>query len=158
MLTFYLHSISAISLTILYFAALVAIGATLQLILGNQGSTSALVEARETLATGLGFLAIALPLWWLHWRRLLGRFSQGDETAAGVNRFYLYTVLCLNAIVILFSGGLGLRSLGRLALGVADDLPSDLINGGVFLSSLGLSVVIWRHHWRQFQTRRIDNQ
>ncbi len=142
-------------MTALYFAALVAIGATLQLILGSQGPASELIEARETLATGLGFLAIALPLWWLHWRRLLGGFAQGDEEAGGAHRFYLFTVLCLNAIIVLFGGGLGLRSLGRLALGVADEIPSDLINTGVFLSSLGLSAAIWRHHWRQFQAHRI---
>lgn len=151
MLNFYLYSISAISISTLYFAALVAIGGGLRLIFGTQGPVSELVDARETLATGFGFLSIALPLWWLHWRRVLQREHQEASPPGDGHRFYLFTVICLNAVIILFGGGLGISILGRLVLGVTDDLPTALVNGGVFLSSLALSMALWRHHWQQFR-------
>ncbi len=152
MLNFYLYSISAISLSTFYFAALLALGGLLQLLFGIQEPPASHSAARETLATGLGFLAVALPLWWLHWRRVLARGGQPDALPGDGHRFYLFSVICLNAVVILFSGGLGIAGLGHLVLGVAEDLPGDLVSTGVFLGGFLLSGALWRHHWQQFRS------
>jgi hypothetical protein len=147
MLNFYLYSISSVSLTAFYIATLVAIGNLLSLLLGvNTG-----VSTRGNIAGGLGFALVSLPVWWLHWRWLRNQFAQAAGAAVNWHRFYLFTIVCLNAIAMLFSGGLGITALARLGLRASGDTGATFAQAGLYLSCLGLSAGLWLHHWRQFR-------
>jgi hypothetical protein len=147
MLNFYLYSISAISLSIFYFAVLVAVGGVLRLLSGTSPLDQ--LAAQETLARGAGFALLGLPLWWLHWRWLRDQFSKASGYAVTWHRFYLFTIVCLSAIVMLFAGGAGFSGLLELVLG--GSAAAELENTGVYLAALVLSSALWLHHWRQFK-------
>ncbi len=150
MLNFYLYSITAISLSVFYFAALVAVGGTLRLLLGAGAAPIERLAAQEMLAGGAGFAALAFPLWWLHWRWLRAQFSNASGPVVAWHRFYLFTIVCLSAVVVLVAGGVGLSGVLQLILG-AGLSAGKLENTGVYLASLALSGALWLHHWRQFK-------
>lgn len=151
MLNFYLYSISAISLSAFYVATLVVVGQLLSLALGAPVSPLVQAEIRQTLADGLGFLVVSLPLWWLHWNALRRQFRQAAGSVVAWHRFYLFTVVCLNVVIILVAGSLGITGLIRQILGVGPQSAGDLARNGVFLTSLVLSLALWWHHWSQFR-------
>jgi hypothetical protein len=148
MLNFYLYSISAISLSVFYFSALVAVGGLLRLLIGAPVSDP--YTAQETLSRGAGFAMLALPLWWVHWRWLRSQFFKASGYALAWHRFYLFTIICLTAIAMLLAGGVGLS--GVLELTLSGSLgASEMENTGVYLATLLLSGALWLHHWRQFR-------
>jgi Domain of unknown function (DUF5671) len=154
MLNFYLYSISAIALTTFYFAALVVVNGVLQIIFNGSLKPSDQRQVMAVIAGGLGYLLIALPLWWMHWRWLRQEFEHAQETSIPWHRFYLFTIVCLNAIAILILGSLGIAAVARLGLGVADSSGRDLSQAGVLLFAMALSAALWAHHWGQFKGGR----
>jgi hypothetical protein len=154
MLNFYLYSITAISLGTFYLAAIVVVSGILRLGLAAPGTLLARENAMEMVAGAFGYLVIALPLWWLHWRWLRIEFAHADGTEIPTHRFYLFTIVCLNALAVLLLGSLGIAGIARMGLGVAGPGDSDLAEAGVFLFAMALSGLLWLHHWNQFKGGR----
>jgi len=146
MLNVYLYSVTSISLTTFYIAAIVLVNGLLRLWLGVDIDE----EAGRAIAGGAGFAMVSLPLWWVHWRWLRWQFRQTEAPDTMWHRFYLFTVICLNAIVILIAGSVGLANLISAALGVSETTTRGLINAGTALCASTLALSIWLHHWRQF--------
>ena len=147
MLNFYLYSVTSISLAVFYVAALVLVNGLLQLWLGGDVSPS----TSKSIAAGLGFATVACPMWWVHWRWLRLQFSQAKGGAITWHRFYLFTIVCLNAMAMLIGGGIGITTLTGALLGLSDSLATGVAGAGVALFALGLSIGLWLHHWHQFK-------
>ena len=105
MLNLYLYSVTSISLLLFYVAILVFVRGSFLLVIGGDLDQYAI----RTIASGVGYAAVAFPIWWIHWGwlRQLFKRAKGDEVLG--HQFYLFTVVCLNAMAILFAGGLGSR-------------------------------------------------
>ena len=151
MLNFYLYSITAISLAVFYTAAIVVVNGILQLIFPASPVLLVRQETVERVAGALGFLLIALPLWWLHWRWLRAEFNRAEGSAVSWHRFYLFTIVCLNALAILLLGSLGISGAVRLSLGVVEPIGANLSQTGMLLFAMVLSTLLWVHHWSQFK-------
>ncbi|MDX1437242.1 MAG: DUF5671 domain-containing protein [Anaerolineales bacterium] len=153
MLNFYLYSITAISLAAFYTAAIIAVNGFLRLAF-NATQIPGDQEIMEGIAAALGFLLIALPIWWLHWRWLRVEFTRAEGSAVSWHRFYLFTIVCLNALAILLIGSMGITGVMRIGLGIATTGGQDFARTGVFLFALLLSTLLWVHHWGQFKGGR----
>lgn len=151
MLNFYLYSISSISLTLFYFATLIGIGGLLRYALGLASTPAEIASLQESIAGGLGFGLIAFPTWWLHWRWLRNQFKEAAGPSVDWHRFYLFTIVCLNALALLITGSIGLGGLLRLALGAGPEAADTLARAGLALTGWALSTGLWVHHWRQFR-------
>ena len=154
MLNFYLYSISAIALAAFYTAAIVLANGVLRLALNPPVTLLARNDLIETVASAFGILVISLPIWWLHWRWLRAEFPRALGAAVSWHRFYLFTIVCLNALAVLLLGSLGIAGLARISLGVAGAGRGDLSQAGVFLFATALSGLLWFHHWGQFKGGR----
>jgi hypothetical protein len=148
MLNFYLYSVSSVSLATFYVATLILISGFLRLVF-NVGSD---YDNREAIAGGLGFLLVSFPLWMIHWRWLREQFDRQDDRSNILHRFYLFTVVCLNAIAVMIGGSIGATALANLLLSVGGDVPGTWIRAGVSLSATTMSLILWLHHWRQLQS------
>ncbi len=148
MLHFYLYSVTSISLVTLYVATLVLVKGVLRLLLGVEPDDA----SREAVANGLGFLVIALPLWIVHWRWLRGQFARAQGGGVTAHRFYLFTVVCLNALAIMVGGSMGARALANAILGVGPESAQVWVRTGVAFTAMGLSLFLWLHHWRPLVT------
>lgn len=146
MLNFYLYSVTSISLTLFYFGFLVFVRGAFLLIFDTDADDAAI----RTLASGLGYAVVSFPLWWMHWDWLRQRFSQAEGDDVLGHQFYLFSVVCLNAMAILFAGGVGVSSLVKYLLGAGDSSASGMAASGVLIFTMLLSMALWRHHWRQF--------
>ena len=147
MLNFYLYSVTSISLTVFYIASIVLVNGLLRLFLGIEIDES----ASKNIAAGAGFATVSLPMWWIHWRWLQQQFKQAEGEAVTWHRFYLFTIVCLNAMAILISGSIGVMGLVGVTLGVADGGAEAAVSAGVALFAALLSVGLWLQHWRQFR-------
>ncbi len=147
MLNFYLYSVTSISLTVFYIAAVVLVNGLLRLWLGVDTGE----ETRKAIAGGAGFISVSLPMWWIHWRWLRLQFSQTQATDITWHRFYLFTIVCLNAMAILIGGSIGVTNLAGIILAIGDTTAKSLANAGIALFALLLSGGLWLHHWRQFK-------
>lgn len=154
MLNFYLYSITAISLAIFYAASIIVVNGILQLAFPAGPVPPARQDTIELIAGALGFFLIALPLWWLHWRWLRAEFSRAEGSAVSWHRFYLFTIVCLNALAILLLGSQGISGAVRLSLGVVEPVGRTMSQTGMLLFALALSTLLWGHHWRQFKGGR----
>lgn len=142
MLNFYLYSVSALTLATSYAATLIFVDGLLRYLFGvDTGYAS-----REAMANGLGFALVATPLWLVHWR-WLGRLSADSEPTTG-HRFYLFTVVCLNAVAVMVAGSIGVTGLLRLLLGLEWPAANAAVSVGVALMACGLSAWLWWHHVR----------
>ncbi len=144
MFNFYLYSVTSVSLVTLYVATLVLVKGLLRLALGVEPDYA----SREAVANGLGFLVIALPLWVIHWRWLRQQFVRAQGGAVTAHRFYLFTVVCLNAMAIMVGGSLGATALANAILGVSSGGADVWVRTGVAFTAMGLSLFLWLHHWR----------
>lgn len=146
MLNVYLYSVTSISLTVFYVACLVFARGAFLFIFGAESGQ----EAVRIFAGGLGFAAVAFPIWWIHWGWLRKQFERAEGDSVLGHRFYLFSVVCLNAIAMLFAGGVGISSLAKYLFGAGNTSPSAMAGTGMLVFSLLLSFVLWRHHWLQF--------
>jgi hypothetical protein len=149
MINFYLYSVSSISLFLFYAAALSFVKGIFHYV----AAAGAGAEALGAIASGLGYAAVAFPLWWLHWGWLRRQFDSDRSDQQVWHQFYLFTVVCLNVMVMLFAGGVGISSLLGYVLGARAITPEAASRSGLLVSALLLSFVLWRHHWRQFTSR-----
>lgn len=140
MLNFYLYAVSALTLATGYGAALIFVHGLLSYLLGvDTGYAS-----RTDMANGLGFVVVATPLWLVHWQ-WLRRQSGGSDPSPG-RRFYLFTVICLNAVAVMAAGSIGVTGLLRLLLGLEWPAAGAAVPVGVALTACVLSGWLWWHH------------
>ncbi|MDH3943788.1 MAG: DUF5671 domain-containing protein [Anaerolineae bacterium] len=149
MINFYLYSVTSISLLLFYTATLTFTKGAFYVVLGADDGNDGL----QAIASGLGYAAVAFPLWWLHWSWLRKQFdaAKGDQNLW--HQFYLFSVVCLNILVMLFAGGVGVASMLEYLLGAGDLAPRAVARTGVLVATLLLSFTLWRHHWQQFTQR-----
>jgi uncharacterized membrane protein len=147
MFNFYLYSVTSITLTAFYTGAVVLVNGLLRLWLGVDTSEATL----KSIAIGTGLVTVAFPSWWLHWRWLKLQFDRAQGTAVAWHRFYLFTIICLNAMAILIGGSIGVANLMGVALNISDAVAKDVATAGIALFVLLLSIGLWRHHWGQFK-------
>ena len=140
MLNFYLYSVTALTLATSYGATLVFVHGLLSYLLGVDMDYA----SRSALANGLGFALVATPLWRIHWH-WLGSRSVEEEAATG-HRFYLFTVVCLNAVAVMVAGSIGVTGLLRLFLGLEWPVAPAAVTASVALIACGLSAWLWWHH------------
>ncbi len=153
MLNIYLYSVSSISLLILYIAGYVLFDAMLRFLFGVDTG----ISTRQAIAAGLGYTAIAFPLWHIHWRwltqhvdRLTDSAIRNPQSAIEFHRRYLFTVTAINIAAMLFGGGISIMSLAQLALGASTDVGMTCVNIGRAFFIFLLSTALWLHHWQEF--------
>lgn len=146
MLNFYLYSVTSISLFMFYFATMVFVRGSFLLIIGGDADQAGI----RSLAIGLGYAAVAFPLWWVHWGWVRKQFKHAEGDAIQGHHFYLFSVVCLNAMVILFAGGMGISSLVKILFGAGNTTVEGMASSGVMIFALLLSIALWHHHWWQF--------
>ena len=154
MLNFYLYSVTSISLAAFYFAAVYLVSGVLRFALGVDADT----QVRNAIASGLGIVVAALPLWYVHWGWLREQFRQAKPEDVGFHRFYLFTVVCLSAMALLVSGSVAVTRLMNIALGVGPGTTASAAQAATALATFGLSFAIWILHWGQFQGGRGEMQ
>lgn len=147
MLNVYLYSVSVVSLSAFYLAALVLVNNALKLAFGVEVD----LETRQFVAGSAGVILATLPMWSIHWRWLRRQFNQAAVNEVFFHRFYLFTVICLSAMAILISGSLTVSHLLGLLLHLHTTSAAGLQKTLTALSVLGVSISIWVHHWRQFK-------
>lgn len=144
-MTRYLYSATALLLSIFYGAVVVTVTALLHLLSGAESD----FQTRQTLATGLGVMVVAGPLWWLHWR---GLCWQSEQTAAPAvqqqYRTYLAVVAGLAIFAIFSSAGASVTLFMRIALGLAEDSQAGWTQGLPWMIALVAATVIWWLHWQ----------
>ena len=150
MLNFYLYSVTSISLAAFYFAAVYLVSGVLRFALGVDGDAA----VRNAIATGLGIVVAALPLWYVHWRWLREQFQRAKPGDVAFHRFYLFTIVCLSALALLISGSVAVTRLMNIALGVGPGPTVSAANAATALATFVLSLTIWLLHWGQFQGGR----
>jgi len=149
MLNFYLYSVSALTLATSYGALLIFVQGFLSYLLGvDTGFAS-----REAMANGLGFALVATPLWLVHWRWLCRQSADGEQATG--HRFYLFTVICLNALALMIAGSIGVTGLLRLLLGLEWPAANAAVTVGVALTACGISAWLWWHHVAALGTTRL---
>ena len=149
MLKFYLYSVSALTLVTSYGATLIFIHGLLSYLFGvDTGYAS-----REAMANGLGFALVATPLWLVHWH-WLGQQAVDAEQTTG-HRFYLFTVVCLNALAVMVAGSIDVTGLLRLLLGLEWPAAPAALSVRVALVACGLSAWLWWHHVQALGSRGV---
>ena len=152
MLNIYLYSVSSISLIILYVAGYVLFDALLRFLFGVDTG----ISTRQAIAAGLGYTAIAFPLWRIHWQWLTQHIATGHSalriphSAFDFHRRYLFIVTGINIAAMLFGGGISIMSLAQLALGASTDVGMTCVNIGRAFFIFLLSTALWLHHWQEF--------
>ena len=152
MLNVYLYSVSSISLIILYVAGYVLFDALLRFLFGVDTG----ISTRQAIAAGLGYTAIAFPLWRIHWQWLIQHIVTGQpalqtpHSALDFHRRYLFIVTGINIAAMLFGGGISIMSLAQLALGASTDVGMTCVNIGRAFFIFLLSTALWLHHWQEF--------
>lgn len=153
MLNIYLYSVSSISLIILYVAGYVLFDALLRFLFGVDTG----ISTRQAIAAGLGYTAIAFPLWRIHWQWLIQHIVSGSPLAIRNSQFaidfhrrYLFIVTGINIAAMLFGGGISIMSLAQLALGASTDVGMTCVNIGRAFFIFLLSTALWLHHWQEF--------
>ncbi len=152
MLNIYLYSVSSISLIILYVAGYVLFDALLRFLFGVDTG----ISTRQAIAAGLGYTAIAFPLWRIHWQWLIQHIATGQpalqapHSALDFHRRYLFIVTGINIAAMLFGGGISIMSLAQLALGASTDVGMTCVNIGRAFFIFLLSTALWLHHWQEF--------
>ncbi|MBP8108968.1 MAG: hypothetical protein KBG20_17650 [Caldilineaceae bacterium] len=150
MLNFYLYSVTSISLAAFYFAAVYLVSGVLRFALGVDADD----QVRTAIASGLGIVVAALPLWVVHWRWLREQFRQARPEDVAFHRFYLFTIVCISALALLVSGSVAVTRLMNIALGVGPDTTLSAAHAATAFATFMLSLTIWLLHWGQFQGGR----
>lgn len=144
-MTRYLYSATALLLTIFYGAVVITVTALLHLLSGVESD----FQTRQTLATGLGVMVVAGPLWWLHWRGLRWQSEQrAAPTVQQQYRTYLAVVVGLAIFAIFSSAGVSVTLFMRIALGLAEDSQAGWTQGLPWIVALMAATVIWWLHWQ----------
>lgn len=108
-------------------------------------------SAKEQVATSVAALLVALPIWWLHWRR----FGQLSRERAGdlLYKVYNYLLMVISLIAVVIRGGVAIGQVARALLGLIqlDRLGEQLqfVNDltGAALGTV-LAIGVWYYHWR----------
>jgi hypothetical protein len=145
MIYFYLCSVSGVSLVLFFVSTLFLASGSSSLAFGHGDA----MKAGRYIATGIGIAIPALVAWGIHWRWLLREIPKARETSWF--RFYLFTVLCLNVMAMLVTGGVSLSGFARVLLDVAKAPAADLARSSTSTWALFLSAGIWYLHWRELQ-------
>lgn len=148
MLNFYLYSVSSVSLAAFYVAAIFLGDGLVRMTTG--GGLDG--EGRQMVASGMGVVVAALPLWLVHWRWLRQQFRSAKGSEEAFHRFYLFTVVCLSAMATLVTASMAATRLMKMILEIAQ--PQDGPRAITAMLALLLSAGIWLHHWSQFQGGR----
>ena len=147
MLNVYLYSVSVVSLSAFYLAALVLGNNALKLAFGVEVD----LETEQYVAGSAGVFLTTLPMWSIHWRWLRRQFNQATANEVFFHRFYLFTIICLSALAILICGSLTVSHLLGWLLDLHSTSAIGLQKVLTAVSVLGVSIGIWVHHWRQFK-------
>lgn len=150
MLNFYLYSVTSISLTAFYFAAVYLVSGVLRFALGVDADA----QVRNAIASGLGIVVAALPLWYVHWRWLREQFRQAKPEDVLFHRFYLFTIVCISALALLISGSVAVTRLMNIVLSAGPGPTLSAAHAATALATFMLSLTIWLLHWGQFQGGR----
>lgn len=143
-MTRYLYSATALLLAIFYGAAVVTMDALLRFLSGAESD----FQTRQALATGLGVIVVAGPLWWLHWRGLRWQVDHAVPPVQHQYRIYLVIVAGLAIFAIFSSAGASVTLLMRLALGLVQDSQTGWSQGFPWLVALVTATVVWWLHWQ----------
>lgn len=161
MLNIYLYTVTSVSLLILYIAGYVLFDAMLRFLFGVDTG----ISTRQAIAGGLGYTAIAFPLWRMHWQWLnkhvqstsqfkihnaSTRLSTSSQLTIDFHRRYLFIVTGISILAMLLGGGISIMSLAQLALGASENVGMTFVNVGRALFIFLLSTALWLHHWQEF--------
>lgn len=141
----YLYTATAVGLAVFYGAVVVTANALLRLL----GGVAIDLATRQTLATGLGVVVVAGPLWWLHWRGLRWQLEQGlTPTAQQQYRTYLAVVAGLAIFAVFVSAGASVTVFMRLALDLLPDANAGWAQGLPWMAAMVAATVVWWLHWQ----------
>lgn len=152
MFNIYLYTVTSVSLLILYIAGYVLFDAMLRFLFGVDTG----ISTRQAIAGGLGYAAIAFPLWRIHWQWLVQHIATADsairtpQSAIDFHRRYLFIVTGISILAMLLGGGISIMSLAQLALGASENVGMTFVNVGRALFIFLLSTALWLHHWQEF--------
>lgn len=143
----YLYTMTAVGLAIFYGAVVVTGNALLRLL----GGVEIEWATRQALATGLGVIVVAGPLWWLHWRGLRWQLTQMLTPAAQQQyRTYLGIVAGLAIFAVFLSAGASVTVFMRLALDLLPDADAGWAQGLPWMVAMVAATVVWWLHWQPF--------
>ena len=141
----YLYTMTAVGLAIFYGAVVVTGTALLRLM----GGVEIDFATRQALATGLGVVVVAGPLWWLHWRGLRWQLEQTVKpTAQRQYRTYLGVVAGLAIFAVFLSAGASVTVFMRLALDLLPDANVGWAQGLPWMVAMAAATVVWWLHWQ----------
>jgi hypothetical protein len=141
----YLYTATAVGLTVFYGAVVVTANALLRLISGVEID----LQTRQALATGLGVIVVAGPLWWLHWRGLRWQLNQELTPAAQHHyRTYLAVVAGLAIFAVFISAGASVTVFMRLALDLLPDTNAAWAQGSPWMVAMVAATIVWWLHWQ----------
>lgn len=143
-MTRYLYAATALLLAIFYGAAVVTMNALLHFLSDAESD----FQTRQALATGVGVLVVAGPLWWLHWRGLRWQVDHARPTVQHQYRTYLAVIAGLAIFAIFSSAGASVTLLLRLALGLVQDSQTGWSQGFPWLIALVTATAVWWLHWQ----------
>jgi len=112
-------------------------------------------SAKEQVASALATLLVALPIWWLHWRRF-GQLSH-EKTDYLFYKIYNYLLMVISLIAIVIRGGSAIGQVVRVLLGlitltqVREQLQFANDLAGAALGTL-LAIGVWYYHWRTVES------
>lgn len=119
-------------------------------------------STKESIASGLAIVLVALPVWWWHWRRwrALTRIE-----ATQLFRLYVYALMLMALVVAILHSASALGKVLAWLLGIAD--LTTRYTHIAFTQALGSSVVnaliavlAWWYHWsnvREENTQQADH-
>jgi len=141
----YLYTMTAVGLAVFYGAMVVTGNALLRLV----GGVEIELATRQALATGLGVVVVAGPLWWLHWRGLRWQLAQTlTPTAQKQYRTYLAVVAGLAIFGVLLNAGASVTVFMRLALDLLPDADAGWAQGLPWMVAMVTATVVWWLHWQ----------
>lgn len=158
MLNIYLYTVTSVSLLILYIAGYVLFDAMLRFLFGVDTG----ISTRQAIAGGLGYTAIAFPLWRIHWQWLNKHVQstsqslqdklaiQNSQLTIDFHHRYLFVVTSISILAMLLGGGISIMSLAQLALAASQNVGMTFVNVGRALFIFLLSTALWLHHWQEF--------
>jgi hypothetical protein len=95
-------------------------------------------------------LAIALPVWWYHWRsaqRLLLGPRGGEEARSTTRRWYLYLAAFASVVAVLIVGAWLVYDLTTVALGRTLDRGLQAEVGRLLVTGAVAGAALWYHWW-----------
>lgn len=141
----YLYIATAVGLAVFFGAVVVTGNALLRLMGGVEFD----LETRQALATGLGVVVVAGPLWWLHWRGLRWQLAQTlTPMAQKQYRTYLAVVAGLAIFAVFLSAGASVTVFMRLALDLLPDADAGWAQGLPWMVAMVAATEIWWLHWQ----------